>query len=144
MRIATIAALAGVCAVTATAQSSDQLPGKLSGRWTVTSPRGTFIDTVSFTFESNGTPGPVTGKLTFRGVSCGAQDEPLKGTWDGSELRFESTHRPNVNAQRMDGQCGTGKVIYVLRRNPREKTFEGEGRPGEGASGSTVSITVSP
>jgi hypothetical protein len=144
VRIVLVASLMGFCVATAVAQAVERLPGKLSGRWTASSPRGVFVDSLSLTFEGDGAPGPVTGKVTFRGVNCGAQDELLKGTWDGSELRFESVHRPNVNVQRMNSQCGTGNVVYILRRKPGETTFEGEARPGEGATGSTVSITASP
>ncbi len=82
-RIVIVLAWVALGVSTAVAQSADQLPGELSGKWTASTPRGTFIDAVSFTFDGNGQPGPVTGKVTFRGVNCGALDEPLKGSWDG-------------------------------------------------------------
>ena len=76
----------------------------------------------------------------WRGVGCGAQDEPFKGTWDGSELRIETIHRPNVNTQRMGGQCGTGRVTYALKRKPGEKTFEGEARLEGTSAVATMSV----
>lgn len=126
----------------ALAQPADPLPGILSGSWTAMTPRGAVIDKLSLTFDGNGQIGPATGRVTFRGINCGAQDEPMQGTWDGTELRFQATLRPNVNAQRMGGQCGDGRATYVLRRKAGEKAFEGEGR-FEGAT-NAVTITVSP
>jgi hypothetical protein len=63
-------------------------------------PRGVFIDTVSFAFEGNGKPGPVTGKVTFRGVVCGAQDEPLKGAREKvlPVRRYRSRYRRDPDA----------------------------------------------
>jgi hypothetical protein len=88
----------------------------------------TFIDTISIEFEGTAEPGAVTGRLTSRGVTCGAKDEPINGTWDGTELRLESKLYPNVNVQRMSGDCGTGRVSYVLTRKPGQAAFEGEAR----------------
>ncbi|MDH4181015.1 MAG: hypothetical protein OEV46_03320 [Betaproteobacteria bacterium] len=109
------------------------LPGALSGRWTVVPAGGrALVDVFSVRFDGTGAPGPVTGKLTWRGVNCGAQDEPLKGTWDGVELRFESHLRANSNTQNMNGACGNSRGEWVLRRKPGSSTFEGEGLFNEG------------
>ena len=123
------------------AQSSDPLPSKLTGRWTAIAPRGTYIDSVSLTVDGHSQPGAVTGRVMWRGVICGAQDEPFTGTWDGTELRVNTTHCPDVNVQRMGGQCGTGRVTCVLRRKPGEKTFEGEGRMEGSATVATISVS---
>ena len=109
------------------AQSVAPLPKALSGRWTAVVPGNkTFTDAMSVVFDDPVQSGPVTGKLTSRGVTCGAQNEPLTGTWDGTVLRMESKVYPNVNAQRPNGECGTGRINYVLTRKPGEPTFEGE------------------
>jgi hypothetical protein len=110
----------------AQAQSTDPLPGKLAGWWTTMTPRGVFKGTLSMAFDGSLQPGPITGRLTVNARSCGALDEPFSGTWDGTTLRFDATHRPNVNAQIKDGTCGSGHVSYVLRRKSGDKSFEGE------------------
>jgi len=126
----------------APAQSAP-LPGALSGRWTVMPPGGrTLVDSFSVRFDNAGAPGPVTGKLTWRGVNCGAQDEPLKGTWDGAELRFESHLRANANTQNVNGNCVNTRGEWVLRRKPGSSTFEGEGLFNEGRIVAT--LTASP
>ena len=126
----------------ALAQATDALPGKLSGWWTATNPRGVFKNTLSLEVDGNAQAGPVTGRLTVNGRSCGAQDEPFRGTWDGTTLRFETTHRPNVNAMVKDGTCGSGQFTYVLRRKPGERTFEGElFLDGTTATGITISMS---
>jgi hypothetical protein len=71
---------------------------------------------MSIVLDVPATTGPLTGRLTVRGVTYGAIDEPLTGTWDGTELRLESQVRPNVNAHRMNGECGTGKTTFALSR----------------------------
>jgi hypothetical protein len=109
------------------AQTTTPLPKAMSGRWTSVVPGGrTFTDTWSVILDVPGGTGPVTGRLTLRGVTCGALDEPLTGSWDGNELRMESQVRPNVNAQRTNGECGTGRVTFKLARKPGQSTFEGE------------------
>lgn len=123
------------------AQANDSLPHKLSGRWTFTGPSQTFINPVTLEFDGDGKPGPITGRMTWRGVTCGAQDEPLTGTWDGTELHFTSLLRANVNAQRMNGQCGDGKTTYVLRRKPGEASFEGDARASFTSAVPTISVS---
>jgi hypothetical protein len=125
----------------ALAQSTDLLPSKLSGRWTATTIRGVFIDTLSLTFEGNGQSGSVTGRITMRGRSCGAQDEPFQGSWDGAALRIDTVHRPNVNTQIMNGTCGSGRVTYMLQRKPGEKAFDGELLLDGAQIGVTVSVS---
>jgi hypothetical protein len=108
-------------------QTAAPLPKTMSGHWTVVVPgRQTYTDTMSVTLDVPSGTGPLTGRLTSHGVICGALDEPLTGTWDGTELRFESQVRPNVNTQRMGGECGSGKITFVLTRKPGQDRFEGE------------------
>ena len=124
-------------------QNADPLPTTLSGRWTVIAAGGrTYIDSVSLKLEGDGKPGPVKGLMTWRGVTCGAADEPLEGTWDGQVLRFTSTLRPEVNAQRNGGQCGDGKLVGELQRKPGERSFSGETRMA--STGGSASVSVSP
>ena len=132
------------CALTAgaVAQSTDRLPAKLTGHWTVVSPNQTFINPITLAFDGDGQPGPIRGRASFRGVGCGSENEPITGTWDGVELRIDTLHRPNVNTVRMGGQCGDGKVTYVLRRKPGTTTFEGEGRSS--FSPAVAAISVAP
>ena len=123
---------------------SDPLPSSLSGRWTVVPPGGrTIID--SWTFEVDGAraPGPVKGRVTWRGRGCGALDEPIAGTWDGTELSFEFKTRPDVNTQ-MTGAtyCGEGKTNVVLRRQAGARDFEGEASMNDGPA--NIPLTASP
>ena len=117
------------CVGVVLAQTVEPLPKKLSGRWTVVVPGGqTYTDTMSVVLDVPDGVGPVTGRFTSRGVGCGSQDEPLVGTWDGNQLRFETLARPNVNVQRMNADCGTGRLTVVLTRKSGQSTFEGESR----------------
>jgi hypothetical protein len=132
----------GVSAV-ALAQPAAPLPKTLNGTWTAVVPgRATFSDSMSVVLDVPAEPGPVTGRMTSRGVTCGALDEPLAGTWDGKELRFESKVRPNVNVARMNGDCASGRVTYLLTRKPGQAKFEGEGQR-DGMS-IPVQVTLSP
>lgn len=141
-----IAALALVAALVSTAFAqapANALPPSLSGRWTFLPAGGrTAIDAWSVRFDGGGAPGPVTGTLNWRGVNCGAQDEPLKGTWDGTELRFESVLRANTNTQNPNGNCAGGRGTWVLKRRPGSADFEGEASMNEGRI--VVTVTASP
>lgn len=140
LRLCLLAALAGVVG-TVFAQTTAPLPKSLSGRWMAMGKNGrTYIDSMSVTFDDPIEIGPVKGRLTSRGVVCGAMDEPLTGTWDGSELRFESQVRPNVNVARNNGNCGTGRITFVLTRKPGQTGFDGESHRDE----STAQITLAP
>ncbi len=143
MRAIAICILLVVMGVThgVAAQTAAPLPKTLSGRWTAVVPGGrTFTDTMSVVLDVPATTGPLTGRLTLRGVTCGAIDEPLTGTWDGTELHFESQVRPNVNAQRTNGECGTGKVTFVLSRKPGQAVFEGESRRDAAPGASQITL----
>ena len=125
------------------AQGATPLPKSMSGRWTAVIPGGkVFTDGLSVVLDARDGSGPVTGRLTVRGLGCGAQDEPLTGTWDGTELRFSSQVRPNVNATRPNGECGSGRVDFVLVRKPGQTTFEGESR--RDGSAAPTQITLAP
>jgi len=119
------------------------LPKSMSGSWTAVVPgRQTFTDSMSVVLDVPAGTGAVMGRLTVRGLACGAVDEPLTGTWDGTEPRLESVVRPNVNAQRMNGECGNGRVSFVLKRKPGRDGFEGESQ--RDGSPVTTQISLSP
>ena len=125
----------------ASAQAGDALPKRLSGRWMFQGPSQTFINPVELTFDGDGKPGALTGRVTYRGIGCGAENEPLTGTWDGRELRITATHRANVNTMRMNGQCGDGKTTYVLMRKPGETGFEGQVTSSYSTATATMSVS---
>jgi len=130
---------------TVLAQTPAPLPKTMSGHWTAVVPGGrTFTDSLSVVLDVPGGTGPLTGRLTIRGVTCGALDEPLTGTWDGSELRMESQVRPNVNAQRANGECGTGRVTFNLTRKPGQTAFNGESLRDAAPAPAQVTLAPSP
>jgi hypothetical protein len=110
-----------------TPASPAPLPPRLAGRWTAVTPSGVFTDRFEMSFEGDRQPGEVTGRATFRGVTCGSKDEPFRGTWDGNELRVQTMHRANVNTQRSTS-AACGPTTYVLRPRPGASSFTGEGR----------------
>ena len=131
------------CAGIASAQTAAPLPASMSGRWSAVIPGNrTFTDSLSVVLDVPDGTGPLTGRLTLRGITCGAQEEPLSGTWDGTELRMESQVRPNVNAQRANGECGTGRLTFKLTRKPGQASFEGEAL--RDASPVPSQVTLSP
>jgi hypothetical protein len=75
-------------------------------------------------------------------VTCGAQSEPFTGTWDGRELRINLVLRANVNVDRMNADCGDGKIAVVLTREAGEKSFEGDAHASY--TPAVPSLTVSP
>ena len=95
---------------------------------------------MSVAIDGDGAPGNVTGRLTLRANNCGALEEPFKGTWDGSELRFEATLRANANTQRSDMDCPADATKFVLVRKPGQTGFEGEAS----ASSGTFQVTLAP
>jgi len=132
----------GLCApiASALAQTAEPLPGTLSGRWTWMSPSGAIIDSFSLVLEGDRGAATIPGRLTWRGVNCGAKDEPVQVAWNGSELRFESFMKPNVNTQRMNGQCPSTPAQFVLKRRAGSASFEGEARAGN----VVITMTASP
>ena len=127
MRTMVTAAMVTLGASAALAQSVEPLPSVMHGTWTAVVPNvRTFTDAFTVTLDGPRAAGALTGRLTLRGIACGAIDEPLTGTWDGVELRLESAVRPNINAQRPNGQCGSGRVTFVLKRKAGQAGFEGE------------------
>jgi hypothetical protein len=135
-----VALLSAIVATTASAQTGAPLPGSLSGRWTFMGPSGVLIDSFSIAFEGTRAPGIVPARLTWRGLSCGARDEPIQATWDGSELKFEAVLKANTNTQRMNGDCPSDPTRWVLKRKTGDGSFEGEGR----VRNTVVTVTASP
>jgi hypothetical protein len=135
-----VAFLSSAIVATAVAQTTAPLPASLSGRWVVVGQAGTFTDAFSLAFEGSGAPGTVPGRLTWRGVNCGAKDEPIQAAWDGNELKFEAVLKANTNTQRMNGNCPTEPVRWILKRKQGDRSFEGEGRVGNTVS----TVTAAP
>jgi hypothetical protein len=131
--------------INALAQREAPLPKAMSGHWVEPWQPSyndrNYSDAISVTFDGDGAPGPVTGRLTRRGILCGAVNEPLTGTWDGVELRFVAVNRPNMNTHQPDGNCSRRPWKYLLVRKPEQTAFEGDGRsPG----GTYIQIMLSP
>lgn len=135
-----VALLSTTIAMTALAQTDTRLPASLSGRWTFMGPSGVVIDSVSIVFEGSGTPGTVPGRLTWRGVNCGAKDEPIQASWDGTELKFEAVLKANTNTQRMNGNCPAEPTRWVLKQKAGDRAFEGEAR----VANIVVTVTAAP
>lgn len=108
------------------AQASEPLPERLSGRYTFVGPGGTIINPFTLVFDGDRKGPAISGRLTWRGNNCGAQDAPIAATWDGTELKFELQLQSNVNAMRMNGPCVQEPTRFVLKRKPGERGFEGE------------------
>ena len=131
-------------AMPAVAQApSEALPSSLSGRWTYLAPNGrAMIDTWTLRIDSGGAPGPFKATLNWRGTNCGAKDEPVSGTWNGSELRFEGQLKPNANTLNANGNCGSGRAEWVLKRKAGTAAFEGEASMNDRAV--VVTVTAAP
>jgi hypothetical protein len=135
-RLCALVALTIVAGVVV-AQAPLRLPKSLNGSWSAQTPGGRAnTNVMSVTLDPPSATGDVTGRYTSRGVVCGAIDEPLTGTWNGTELRFESLVHPNVNVNNRNGDCGTGRIVFVLTRAPGQTRFNGEsvrdgGRPAQ-------------
>ena len=122
--------------------ADDRLPRRLVGKWTSLSPNGrTFIDTVDIALDGDGSQGPVKGRVSWRGVNCGASNEPVEGAWDGSTLRLQGMLRPDVNVQRNGGQCGDGKVLFEIRRKGGT-AFEGSTSMASTGGAATMKLTA--
>lgn len=131
-----------VTSASAFAQAGDPLPPKLSGHMTARGSAQTFILNVSMEFDGERKPGPIKGRVTHQGVNCGAQDEPLTGTWDGSELHVSAALHANVHTLRMNGQCDGAIVTYSLKRKPGASEFEGDVRAN--TTSTVAPIVLSP
>ena len=108
--------------------AAEPLPKSMGGRWAATLSSGQQIGNIwSLTVEKLDGSGRFEGKLTYYGAFCGAKNEPMTGTFDGSELRINSSLRANTNTDRAGGQCGTGKAMWLLKKQPGRQLFEGEG-----------------
>ncbi len=121
------------------AQAVAPLPKSMNGRWIFLGKRTT-SEVMSVVIDGDGSPGNVTGRLTLRANNCGALDEPFQGVWDGAELHFEATLRPNVNTQRSSMECPADATKFVLKRKPGQTSFEGEAS----ASTGTFQVTLAP
>ncbi len=132
-------------AFAAGAQAGDGLPVTLPGQWSAVSQGDapqvtlsnrfaslsqggrTLSDGFELRFAAPPADGPVSGRMDWRGIRCGALDEPFRGTWDGAELVIETRLRPGVNAQQQGGDCGEGVFRLTLARKPWRRALEGDG-----------------
>jgi hypothetical protein len=73
-----------------------------------------------------GAKGTIEGRLTHHGFNCGAKDEPMTGSFDGSELRLVSRLRADVNVKNAGKDCGSGKTTWTLQKQ-KKGGFEGKG-----------------
>jgi hypothetical protein len=128
MRIATALAVAALSTV---ALADAGLPATLHGRWFGTGMGGNTNNfEISLADVAQAPDGKVTGKLTRFGNGCGAEGEPLTGTFDGTTLVFESTSKAGVHTRRMGGDCGVDQ--YKLTRAAEAKSFTGTMRDKQG------------
>jgi hypothetical protein len=137
-----VATACAATSMTVFGQAADALAAKLSGHMTAAGATQTFILNVTMEFDGDRKPGAITGRVTHRGVNCGAENEPLAGTWDGSELHVAAALHANVNTLRTGGQCDGVKVTYTLKRAPAGSGFEGEVRAN--STSTVVPIVLSP
>jgi hypothetical protein len=83
----------------------EKLPPEIFGRWTLTNSTAIFNEPFSIAFDGSRGPETVSGRLAWRGIMCGAKDEPIQAQWDGPEFRFEAVLKPDTNTQRSYGTC---------------------------------------
>jgi hypothetical protein len=97
--LAVLALLAGALPDVA---AQDKVPAKMSGKWSGTTPaKGTpFGGSWSIVVDKQGPDGSVEGKVTWEGRTCGMDDEPFTGSFDGTQLTIVAQFRdkfPNAN-----------------------------------------------
>jgi hypothetical protein len=106
------------------AQAADPLPGALNGNWMGTGTGGGQNNyEVKLVIDKQSPDGAVEGRITRWGRGCGAQNEPFKGTYDGTTFKFTSPARANVNTRVMGGDCKEDE--WILKRASDGKSFEG-------------------
>jgi hypothetical protein len=140
LKIALVASVFAI-SMSAHAQIDATLPAKLTGHMTATGATQTFILNIAMEFDGDRKPGAIAGRVTHRGVNCGAENEPLTGTWDGTEVRVVATLHANVNTLRMGGQCDGAKVTYTLKRKPGTGEFEGDVRANNSSAAATIVLS---
>lgn len=104
---------------------AEPLPTNMSGSWSGATGGGMKQRSfqVWIVITKQDADGTVEGTVTRHGNGCGAKDEPFKGTYDGTTLRFTSMSRANVNALQANGTCGEDE--YIAKRSADGKSFEG-------------------
>lgn len=125
------------------AQATEMLPKQMSGRWTAETPRGQMSDVWSIEIDSQDGGGAISGRVSHVGVSCGAKDEPMQGTFDGSTLIINSQLRAGVNSAQTKGNCQGGRITWTLKARDGMKSFEGEANL-EGPRPIKVAVTLAP
>ena len=124
-------------------QAAEMLPKQMSGRWTAETPRGPMSDVWSVEIDSQDGGGAISGRVSHVGISCGAKDEPMQGTFDGSTLVITSQLRAGVNSAQAKGNCQGGKITWTLKAKEGTQSFEGEANL-EGPRQVKVVVTLGP
>jgi hypothetical protein len=106
--------------------AAEPLPKSMSGQWFLARVRGQVSGDWSVVIDKQDDKGAIEGRLTHHGFNCGAKDEPMTGSFDGSVLRLVSKLRANVNVKNPGRDCGSGKTTWTLNRQ-KNGSFEGEG-----------------
>ena len=128
-----------IAALSLPTHSADTLPVALKGRWYGVGGGGSKNNyDVALSDLKQSPDGSVAGKLTRFGNGCGANGEPINGSFDGTTLKLESMSRAGVNTRRMGGDCGLDK--YVLKREDDGK-FVGT---LEDKQGNSFTVELSP
>jgi hypothetical protein len=60
------------------AAHDEKLPPEISWRWTLTNSMAIFNEPLSIAFDGSRGPETVSGRLAWRGIMCGAKDEPIQ------------------------------------------------------------------
>lgn len=128
-----------VVAVTGLRAQSAALPSSMSGMWVIPANRN-ITNQWSVKLERQDAGGAVAGKLTWWGMTCGADDEPFTGTLDGPNLQLRAMLRENVNTRHPKGNCGPMKVDLT---RGADGAFEGKAYQ-EATPGVFVNVTLKP
>lgn len=102
--------------------AQEQLPKKLDGVWSGIgsgSQHNSFGGPMSVMIEKQNPDGSIEGKMSFRGVNCEMNDDPIIGKFDGQILTLQITFRDRFP------RAGCGRATFILKKGADGK-FEGE------------------
>jgi hypothetical protein len=129
----------GLMAGTAVWAQGTALPTSMSGVWAVPANRN-ITNQWSVKLERQEAGGAVAGKLTWWGLTCGADGEPFTGSFDGRKLQLRSMLRENVNTRQPKGNCGA--MVADLMQGA-DGAFEGTAYSEVNPS-AVVNVTLKP
>jgi hypothetical protein len=131
--------LLGLFGVSTIAMAQEQLPKAMTGTWDTTNQAAasgrivTSGGTWSVVIDKQNPDGSLVGKMTFSGSRlCEADNDPITGRYDGTELTIRGTLRDKFP------NAGCGRVRFVLKKSGAG--FEG-GIPG---AASPYRVTLKP